>query len=88
MVAKKQMSIKFVPGERQRADLGTKPFTRERLRQLVAMWGIRDYRPTVARAVERAWLHRLLLLRQVCGTAAQKQDIKTEMRYLEICTWR
>ena len=83
MVANKQLAIKYVPGEKQRADLGTKPFTRERLRQLVAMWGIRDQRPTAevrqARVAETTWLHRLLLLCQVCGSAAQKQDIRAEI---------
>ena len=83
MVANKQLAIKYVPGEKQRADLGTKPFTRDRLRQLVAMWGIRDQRPTAevrqARVAETTWLHRLLLLCQVCGSAAQKQDIRAEI---------
>ena len=83
MVANRQLSIKYVPGEKQRADLGTKPFTRERLRQLVAMWGMRDHRPTAEvrqlRRTEAAWLQRLLLLCQVCGSAAQKEGIRTEI---------
>ncbi|OLQ05728.1 Copia protein [Symbiodinium microadriaticum] len=47
MASKKELYIKFVPGELQRADLGTKPFTRERLKQLVGLWHIVDRRTTM-----------------------------------------
>ena len=70
MATKKEISIKFVPGERQKADLGTKPFTRERLRQLVEMWNIRDRRATVKSLrpqEEKSWLWKLVLLCQLCG---------------------
>ena len=40
-----EIQVIYEPGITQRADLGTKPFTRERLRQLVQQWGIRDARP-------------------------------------------
>ena len=82
MVARQELSIKFVPGELQRADLGTKPFTRERLRQLVQLWNMRDRRTevkTIKAAVQNGWLRKLLLLCQLCGTAAQKQDIQAEI---------
>ncbi|CAE7226577.1 RE2, partial [Symbiodinium sp. CCMP2456] len=85
MTKNNELAIKHVSGEFQRADLGTKPFTRERLRQLVAMWSIIDRRPTVeAKAVRKQdeadpWLRRLLLLCQLCGSAAQKDDIRTEI---------
>ena len=81
MAAKKELHIKFVPGEMQRADFGTKPFTRERLKQLVGLWHIVDRRTTMELRTARVdgynngWLRRLLLLCQVCGTAAQKQDV-------------
>ncbi|CAE7359094.1 GIP, partial [Symbiodinium sp. CCMP2456] len=42
MAKNQELAIKHVSGEFQRADLGTKPFTRERLRQLVAMWSMID----------------------------------------------
>ena len=45
-----EVQVIYEPGATQRADLGTKPFTRERLRQLVQQWGMRDVRP-VARAL-------------------------------------
>ena len=40
-----EIQVIYEPGITQRADLGTKPFTRERLRQLVQQWGTRDARP-------------------------------------------
>ena len=85
MTIRQELYVKFTPGEFQRADLGTKPFTRERLRQLVKMWNINDRRaPSESTKVKTTglggpWLHRLLLLCQVCGSAAQKQDIKAEV---------
>ena len=39
-----EVQVIYEPGATQRADLGTKPFTRERLRQLVQQWGMRDAR--------------------------------------------
>ena len=85
MTIRKELSVKFTPGEFQRADLGTKPFTRERLKQLVRMWNIKDRRALPesknikAVGVGGTWLHRLLLLCQVCGSAAQKQNIQAEI---------
>ena len=82
MAAKKEISIKYIPGERQKADLGTKPFTRERLRQLVDMWNIKDRR-AVVRSIrpqeEKSWLWKLLLLCQICGTKAQELELQTEV---------
>ena len=48
-----EVQVIYEPGTTQRADLGTKPFTKERLRQLVQQWGIRDARPT-AKALSAA----------------------------------
>ncbi|CAE7564255.1 unnamed protein product [Symbiodinium sp. CCMP2456] len=84
MSIRKEVSIKFTPGEFQRADLGTKPFTRERLRQLIRLWNMKDRRPEAevrsARVnVPNPWMRKLLLLCQLCGTAAQKQDLQTEI---------
>ena len=85
MCQRGEIQIKYVCGELQRADLGTKPFTRERLRQLVAMWNLRDRKPVadVKRAgvlhVDGFWLQRLLMLCQLCGSAAQKPEIQTEV---------
>ena len=85
MYQRQEISIKYVPGELQRADLGTKPFTRERLRQLVEMWNIKDRRPVadVKRAkgteLNGSWMRRLLMLCQLCGSAAQKPEIQAEV---------
>ena len=84
MSKKGELDIKFCSGEFQRADLGTKPFTRERLKQLVAMWSIKDRRAevevkTVRVVMNPTWLQKLLLLCQVCGTVAQKEEIRTEI---------
>ena len=79
-----EVRVRHEPGETQRADIGTKPFTRERLRQLVAMWSLVDRRlhEEVRQRrvqVDPTWLQRLLLLCQVCGTAASKPDIEREI---------
>ena len=85
MSNRQELFVKFTPGEFQRADLGTKPFTRERLKQLVKMWNIQDKRnqgdgkSIKFIGVEPSWFHRLLLLCQVCGSAAQKQSIQAEV---------
>ena len=85
MTIRKELYVKHTPGEYQRADLGTKPFTRERLKQLIKMWSLHDRRGAVEEGVvkiarvDATWLRRLLLLCQVCGSAAQKQDIKAEV---------
>ena len=42
LILSKTVNLKHQPGEGQRADLGTKPFSRARLEQLVKMWGIVD----------------------------------------------
>ena len=85
MTNRKELYVKHTPGEYQRADLGTKPFTRERLKQLIRMWSLKDRREVKEERIVKSmgmgtsWLRRLLLLCQVCGSAAQKQDIKTEV---------
>ena len=87
-IQKGLVDLKHQPGEGQRADLGTKPFTRERLNQLNALWGLRDRREggnpgAGIRAVEvdPSWLTKILLLCQWCGARAEtkKEDIKTEI---------
>ena len=79
-----EVRVRHEPGETQRADIGTKPFTKERLRQLVALWSLVDQRAqSEARQrriqVDPMWLQRLLLLCQVCGTVANKPDIEHEI---------
>ena len=82
---RRELEVRFCPGEFQRADLGTKPFTRERLRHLVSLWNIHDRRAKSEVKIMKAqseygeWLQRLLLLCQVCGTWAQKQDLQAEV---------
>ncbi|CAE7441104.1 RE1 [Symbiodinium sp. CCMP2592] len=83
-VSSTEVRVRHEPGDTQRADLGTKPFTRERLKQLVAMWSIVDRRVTTESHQRRAqvdptWLQRLLLLCQVCGTVAEKPGIESEI---------
>ena len=77
------------PGEDQRADLGTKPFTKDRLRKLCQLWNIHDRRNRAELPqanvrnldVDPSWLTTLLLLCQWCGTRAQeeKETIKAEV---------
>ena len=87
-IQKGLVNLKHQPGEGQRADLGTKPFTRERLHQLNALWGLRDRREAKdpgagikAVAVDPSWLTSILLLCQWCGVRAErkKEDIQTEI---------
>ena len=46
-VAAGEVRVVFEPGVSQRADLGTKPLTRDRLGQLVDLWGIHDAPPKI-----------------------------------------
>ena len=82
MATRKEISIKYIPGERQKADLGTKPFTRDRLRQLVEMWNIQD-RPVSVKSLrpqeEKSWLWKLVLLCQVCGAKAREHELQAEV---------
>ena len=80
-----EIVLKYEPGETQRADLGTKPFTRERLGQLVKLWNVVDRRPMPATmkatstATPPTWLSSLLMFCQLCGATAQKERIQTEV---------
>ena len=78
--------MRHMPGEFQCADLGTKPFPRERLRHLVKLWNIHDRKEKPlpearVRSVglEPTWLQRLLLLCQVCGSMAQEERLQAEI---------
>ena len=79
------LKVLFEPGLTQRADLGTKPFTRERLGQLTRLWNIVDRRKeevTVRAATttqQNPWLAKLLMFCQVCGAIAQKEQIQAEV---------
>ncbi|OLP98027.1 Retrovirus-related Pol polyprotein from transposon TNT 1-94 [Symbiodinium microadriaticum] len=75
--------VKHEPGETQRADIGTKPFTKDRLAQLKELWDIRcrkNLKGVEIRAANvKPWLTKLLMMFQICGTAGLKEDIKTEV---------
>ena len=81
-----EILVRHEPGETQQANLGTKPFTKEKLKQLVALWGLVDTRPTEEIRVRRvqldpSWLQKLLLWCQVCGAAADKPDLEYEIAW-------
>ena len=85
-VTKKEIFVLHEPGITQRADIGTKPLTKDRLKQLVQLWGIVDRRPVQAASVrgvrdeQQSWLMKLIMLCQVCGSAAENQGtITTEV---------
>ena len=90
-VANRELFLKHEPGASQRADLGTKALTKERLKQLVALWGMIDRRPQRDPSMRRVstpgneqqpWLSRLLMLCQICGTAASTSgSIETEIAW-------
>ena len=42
-IAGGEIKMLYEPGLTQRADLGTKALPKERLKQLVELWGFRDY---------------------------------------------
>ena len=78
------LCILFEPGLTQRADLETKPFTRERLQQLIQLWNMCDRRRDDTTAVRftrssTSWFTRLIMFCQVCCSTAQKEQIQTEM---------
>ncbi|CAE7386892.1 RE1, partial [Symbiodinium sp. KB8] len=80
-----EIHLQYEPGATQRADLGTKPFTKERLSQLIKLWNIIDRRSTEAtvRAASATssptWLSKLLMFCQLCGVTAQKEQIQAEV---------
>ena len=80
-----EVRVQHVSGAYQRADLGTKPFTRTRLKELVDLWNIVDRRESTTSAsvktikVDQGWLMKLLMLCQICGTKAMKEDLAAEI---------
>ena len=82
---KETLRVNFEPGLTQRADLGTKPFTRERMAQLIKLWKMVDRRQgeatvrTATTTQQNSWLSKLLMFCQVCGTMAQKEQIQAEV---------
>ena len=79
----KEVVIKHISGEFQRADIGTKPMTKDRLMHLISLWGMIDRRPAEVNVknvhVKESWLKKLILLCQVCGAASQKEHLAAEI---------
>ena len=74
--------MKHEPGITQRADIGTKPFSKDRLDQLKDLWNIKDRRVRVTNNKMmnvKPWFHKLLLLCQVCGAQSVKENIQPEV---------
>ena len=68
------------PGDTQRADIGTKPLSKERLSNLITLWGMRKASsptPTIAACTTSSaprtsgWLRCLVCLSNVCGTLSR-----------------
>ena len=78
-----EIFVKHEPGESQKADIGTKPFTKERLAQLKQLWDFRCRRALKGVEVKnvnvKPWITRLLMMFQICGAAGLKEDIKAEI---------
>eukprot|EP00439_Symbiodinium_sp_Y106_P015157 s5414_g2.t1 len=85
LIQTKAVYLQHQPGEGQRSDLGTKPFSRARLEQLVKLWGMCDRRTSSSTTsvktakVSPAWLSTLLMMCQICGTKAQKDELQPEV---------
>ena len=74
--------MKHEPGITQRADIGTKPFSKDRLDQLKDLWNIKDRRVRVTNNKMmnvKPWFHKLLLLCQVCDAQSVKENIQPEV---------
>ena len=87
-IQRQEVRVQHVPGPEQKADLGTKPFTRARLKELVALWNMKDRSSTSPMAsvkagkVEPSLLMKLLMLCQICGARAReiyKEDLAAEV---------
>ena len=77
-----EIFVKHEPGLTQRADIGTKPFSKDRLGQLKDLWSTKDRRAKVVttKAVNvKPWFHKLLLLCQICGAQSMKENIQPEV---------
>ena len=84
-IKNEELRVQHVPGTEQKADLGTKPFTRARLKELVTLWNMVDQTSSTTTAsirvakVEPSFLMKLVMLCQLCGAKAMKEDIATEI---------
>ena len=78
-INQKEIFVKHEPGLTQRADIGTKPFSKDRLDQLKSLWNIKDRRVRVTSSKMmnvKPWFHKLLLLCQICGVQGVKENIQ------------
>ena len=79
----KEVSIKHEPGVTQRADLGTKPFSKDRLAQLKELWSVKNRRPPLVSSLKvmnvKPWMKALLFISQVSETLGMKEDIRAEV---------
>eukprot|EP00439_Symbiodinium_sp_Y106_P042701 s3928_g5.t1 len=82
-VQHQEVFVVHEPGATQRADIGTKPFNKDRLQQLKDLWDIKNRRPTQVKAVKMintgSWMKGLLALSQICGAKGMKDEIHAEV---------
>ena len=81
-VQRQEVNVVHEPGDTQRADIGTKPFSKDRLKQLKELWDIKERKLVLAqaRALDmKPWMQKLLLLCQMCGAYSVKENIQPEV---------
>eukprot|EP00439_Symbiodinium_sp_Y106_P027213 s7960_g3.t1 len=82
-IQQKEIYVRHEPGATQCADIGTKPFTKDRLAQLKELWSIRNRRPSEGVVAKRLnvgpWMKGLAILTQVCGAEGREDGIQPEV---------
>ena len=82
-IQNQEVFVTHEPGATQRADIGTKPFNKDRLKQLKDLWDIRNRRPSPAKAARMinagSWMKGLLAFSQLSGAKGMKDEIQAEV---------
>ena len=82
-IQNQEVFVTHEPGATQSADIGTKPFNKDRLKQLKDLWDIRNRRPSPAKAARMinagSWMKGLLAFSQLSGAKGMKDEIQAEV---------
>ncbi|CAE7540315.1 RE1 [Symbiodinium sp. CCMP2592] len=84
----REVAVVHEPGTTQRADIGTKPFNKDRLQQLKDLWDIKNRRPVQVKSMKAlntsSLMKGLMVLSQICGAKGKRDDIVKEEIQTEV----
>ena len=79
----REVQVIHEPGLTQKADIGTKPFSKDRLQQLKSLWNIQNRRVVLESSFKgmnvEPWMKALLVISQVCEAKGLKEGIQPEV---------